>query len=130
MRKLNFRHVENLVTCTTMNEISLKKLLKIQLAIIKFLRKQFYISVSRDPDCLICICDMIYSTISCTFNPNAAVLKIALELSLEILGFGLDMLDFLYTNGSKEFPDAESFHNRLFDFALGYFASGMFWHTI
>ena len=72
---------------------------------------------------------MFYSLISHTYNPNAAHLNLGLELTLDILDFGLELQEILYKDGTPELPDADSFHQRLYTFALGYFASGTYWHT-
>jgi hypothetical protein len=72
---------------------------------------------------------MFYKLISNGYNPVAAHHNIALEMTLEILSFGLELVGILYTERSEEFPNAESFHERLYDFSLGYFAAGIYWHT-
>lgn len=126
---LNNDKISGMITCTRNTPITLKILIKLQLIVISFLRRQLYTCMARNRECLKCIFDMFYSLISHTYNPNAAHLNLGLELTLDILDFGIELQEILYKEGTPELPDADSFHQRLYTFALGYFAAGTYWHT-
>jgi hypothetical protein len=72
---------------------------------------------------------MFYNLISHNFNPNCAQHNIGLEMTLEVMSFGLELLPILYQEASNELPSPKNFHERLYEFVLGYFAAGVNWHT-